>query len=309
MRVKRSSTALQSAEDPAVLLGNNPSGYLDPNTAEVQQWLWEVVRRLEGALSENQRTTLRELKCLADANLDDSGLASGLAKTLERFVQGHQGADWPAADRHTEALLQHKLAALAGQRRVWPKEAQDAYDEALRQYAEAEGGQRQLRLLCLADSALLASRIRGDFKEAGRRFDEALGAADAPALFRVETLAAYGAEAAAAGEYNDSLFLEARKVLDGSEAGRRSHPLAAHVCERYAWSLMDQWKVEEASAQFQAAYNIRWTNQRESQNPFAAIYVLPQPAWPGDVAPLSRQRGERAAALQDRRRRGQGRPG
>ena len=45
-----------------------------------------------------------------------------------------------------------------------------------------------------------------------------------------------------------------------------SHPLAAHIAERYAWSLMDQWKVEEASKQFQAAYHIRLTN-KEDQNP------------------------------------------
>ena len=51
-----------------------------------------------------------------------------------------------------------------------------------------------------------------------------------------------------------------------------SHPLAARVDERYAWSLIDQWKVDEARKQFQDAYNIRLTNEKE--NPLAAVYVF-----------------------------------
>ena len=75
------------------------------------------------------------------------------------------------------------------------------------------------------------------------------------------------------GEYEDHRFLYAKKVLARIEAVKPNHPLAAHIAERYAWSLMDQWKVEEASKQFQAAYHIRLTN-KEEKNPFAAIYVF-----------------------------------
>ena len=56
-------------------------------------------------------------------------------------------------------------------------------------------------------------------------------------------------------------------------SGETSHPLAAHIAECHAWSLIDQWKVEEASKQFQAAYHIRLTD-KEEKDPFAAIYVF-----------------------------------
>ena len=64
-----------------------------------------------------------------------------------------------------------------------------------------------------------------------------------------------------------------RRFSADADAVKPSHPLAAHIAERYAWSLMDQWKVEEASKQFQAAYHIRLTD-KEEKNPFAAIYVF-----------------------------------
>ncbi len=107
--------------------------------------------------------------------------------------------------------------------------------------------------------------------------DDALAAKDLPVLFRVSTLVARGVLAAVSatnpGEYEDYRFLYAKKVLAGADGVNPVHPLAAYVAERYAWSLMEQWKVEEANKQFQAAYHIRWTNQEE-KNPHAAIYVF-----------------------------------
>jgi hypothetical protein len=96
-------------------------------------------------------------------------------------------------------------------------------------------------------------------------------------LFRIDTLVAYGAETAfwarSSNEYEDHLFVYAKKVLDTASDIPRSEPLAAHIDERYAWSLMDQWKVDEAAKEFQDAYIIRSENRRE-KNPFATIYIF-----------------------------------
>ena len=264
--------ALESEGDASLVLGDNPSAYLDPNTAAVQGWLWEIVARCRSRLPKYQLDLLDELKQLADASLDDAELAKRLAASLERFVQACPGEP-TAEDLHMVALLRHKIASSEGSPTL-AQQAKQAYDSALDAYAGFRGTAAQLRLLCLTDAACLCSRVLTDFPQARIRFDEALSAPRLPALFRVVTLASYGEAAAAAADYQDGLFHEARRVLESSELGTRSHPLAAHIRERYAWSLMDQWKVDEARRQFQEAGNIRWTNQRESQNPFAAIYVF-----------------------------------
>jgi serine/threonine protein kinase/tetratricopeptide (TPR) repeat protein len=252
--------------------GSPPSTYFNPNVAEVQKWLWEATSRCRRSLSGSQGWLLGELKTLADANLKDDQLAGPLTEQLRGFVGKHEGADWSAVDLHMRALLQHKLAAIQSNRQI-AEEAKKTYDEALRAYGKA-GSPLPLRLLCLTDAARLCSRVLGDFKEARRHYEEALAATRAPVLFRVEALATYGADAAAAGEYQDRLFEDARTLMQESAAGQRSHPLAAYIRERYAWSLMDQWKVEEASRQFLDAYRTRLTNLQESRNPLAAIYVF-----------------------------------
>ena len=104
-----------------------------------------------------------------------------------------------------------------------------------------------------------------------------MAAGELPPLFQVSTLVARGATAAEAatnaGEYEDYRFLFARQVLARIEAINPNHPLLAHIAERYAWSLIDQWKVDEAGKQFQAAYHIRLTD-KEEKNPFAPIYLF-----------------------------------
>ena len=271
---------LATSSDPAGLLHQNPTEYLDPNIAEVQRWLWDVASHCRGSLTESQNQLVDDLKQLSDSRQDDAAAARSCAEIARRFTDSHAAGgleekDWPAEDLHTLALLQHE-AARQNDRKM-ADAAKKSYAAALAGYAVPGAQASPLRLLCLADSGLLWSEVFDDFKEARRRFDEALAPTDAPVLFRVETLVTCGAEAASKAatlsEYEDHRFLAAKKVLETSEAGKRSHPLAAHAAERYAWSLMDQWNVDEAAKQFQEAYNIRWTNKRE-KNPFAGIYVF-----------------------------------
>ncbi len=263
---------VESTPDVATFLGGPPAAYLDPNAVKVQQWLWSVVDQYREKLSESQKHLLDELKELADTNLDNAKLATRLDKSLAQFVQDHETA-WSAADRHTQALLLHKIAALKSDGDL-ARRAKDAYDEAEKQYAEVpEDVAGQLRLFCVSDSARLCGELLGDFREARRRFDGVLARDDLPDLFHVEVLAAYGDNCTTAGEYQDRLFDEARRIVKSSQTMSRSHPLAAYVAERHAWSLMDQWKVGDAADRFTEATSIRQTNKREG-NPFATIYVL-----------------------------------
>jgi len=266
--------AVASPADIQAVLGDNPTGYRDPNVLATQQWLLKAVDRRRGALSETQQRLLDQLIAFSRETLDDKAAAPRLAEYLAEFVQGHgESRPWTATDLYTRALLQHKVAALKNDKEM-ARAAAASYQAALDGWAQSGGPESRLRPLCLADSARLWSEVLSNFAEARKRFEEALRGAEVPLLFKAETLAAYGVAASVAGSYDDSTFTSAEGLLEGSDPGKQSHPLLAHVYERHAWSLIDQWKVREAYDQFTTAYNIRWTNQHQSKNPFASIYVF-----------------------------------
>jgi serine/threonine protein kinase len=270
------SDRLRAATDTTTLLGDHPQAYLDPNVAEVHKWLWQLASHRHGDLSPCQVRLLDQLRAFSDDNSDNSETASErLHQFLEEFIKSHGTSRWSAADLHTRALLQHRIAVLRNNG-ADGEDAKKSYDNALDAYS-VEKESALLQLLCLADSAGLDADVRGDAKEAKQRMDKALSAESLPVLFHASTLAARGTAAAAlagnASEYEDHFFGHARKILSDATAVDANHPLAAYIAERYAWSLMDQWKVDEAGRQFQAAYHIRVTN-KEAKNPFAKIFVL-----------------------------------
>ena len=155
-------------------------------------------------------------------------------------------------------------------------EAKKSYEKALAAYSTEGKMPASTHRLCLVDEAVLCEDLLGDAREAKKRIDETLAAKDLPVFFHVSTLVTRGVIAAAAamnpGEYEDNHFIYAKKLLAGAAGVKPNHPLAAHIAERYAWSLMDQWKVAEASRQFSEAYDIRFTDKGES--PFAAIFLF-----------------------------------
>jgi len=266
--------ALENAQDAQAVLGENPFAYLDPNVPEVQQWLLEVAARREESLSKSQRRLFRCLIGLSSIHCTDKDLAAPLDESLTEFNLSHaDGQEWTAADLHTRAVLEHKLAEITKDKQ-WAKRAEASYQSALGQYARSASTHSLLRLLCLADAARLDSRVLNDYDQAKTRFDEALASPDAPLIFQVETLASYGVAAEIARKYDDNTFQRALDQLRGSQLQQQNHPLSAHVHERYAWSLIDRWKLKEATAEFASALRIRRTNLAESQNPFARIYMF-----------------------------------
>ena len=230
-----------------------------------------MVDRSRQRLTPGETALLADLK-VADANLNDDQLADQFAARLRTFVEAHTGPQWSAADLHARALLTHEVAMLRSDR-AWPAMPRSSMTKRCKLTANRRFSGR-LRLLCEADAARLSADVVSDYPAARKRFEPILATADLPIFFRVDCLATCASVAAAAGDYQDHMFSEAQRAFASSEAAHRSHPLAASIAEQYAWSLIDQWKVEEASKQFQVAYRIRYTNKEESHDPASAIFVL-----------------------------------
>ena len=66
----------------------------------------------------------------------------------------------------------------------------------------------------------------------------------------------------------------AQQLLDSADLQGANHPFAAHVHERYAWILMDQWSVRKAALEFKEARSIRFDNFWKTKNEFAQIFVF-----------------------------------
>lgn len=291
------------------VLGGNPDEYLDPNVLAVQEWLLTVVEGCRGSLSEKQAVLLDRLTELSQENLLDEDLRKGLEAAYLRFIEGRQELQgWNGVDLYTRALLEHKLALLKDDSAL-AKQSQQAYKAAWAALQSGDGSAQKLAPLCRADSARLCASALKDYKEADQQFAEALARENLSVFFRVTTLVARGEASSASSKYMDSItsmrFEDAKTYFDasgnGSSGARKisgNHPLRAYVSERYAWSLMDQWRVEEAFVQFDDAVKIRWANLRESdnQNKFAWIYVFHNRH---GIAMTKRYRGSIAEARTD----------
>ncbi len=264
---------LLNSARPQELLGDNLKVYFDTSLPKVHTWLRDVVDHSHARLTPGESALLRDLNVVADKDLKDDQLADQFAARLQTFVEAHSGPGWSAADLHTRALLTHEVALLRGDRDLAGK-ATGFYDDALKAYAKSPSPvEHTLLLLCEADAARLSADVVGDYSAARKRFKPILAEADLPILFRVDCLAACASAAAAGGDYQDHMFGDAQKAFEKSEVTSRNHPLAASIDEQYAWSLIDQWKVDEASKQFQSAWHIRSTN-KDSNDPASAIFVL-----------------------------------
>ena len=279
--------AIARSDNSPLLLRAKPDFYFDPNTTAVQERLWNVVRMCRDSLSQPQKQLLDALKEISDSGLPDPALAERFEQVIKKFDADHAGTQWPAVDRHTLACLQHKLSAIrlnstrsGGSNHERAKEAKKNYDEAFQQYP----GSCPLRRLCRADSALLCSELLDDYCRKGEsraddgknRFREAIDGDNIPPLFKAATLITQGGEAsdhADTNEYDSQPFDAADHILRPVEGHEESpfakHPLTAIARTSRAWSLMDQWKVDEARNAFSSAYSTLDTNR--ASNPALSI--------------------------------------
>jgi serine/threonine protein kinase len=268
---------LLSAADLAPVLGERPVRYFSSNTHDVQKWLWEAAGRCRETLTPAQSQLVDQLKAFADASYDDDRTAANaMENCLQQFLASHGSGAWSEVDLHTKALLQHRIAVLRSDESM-AAEAKKSYALALDAYAAGKATPASTRLLCLTDEAVFSAGLWPNWNDTKRQLDAVLAERDLPVLFRASALVARGdaaeVSATSASDYEDHQYLHAARVLGSAESIRHNHPLAAYIAERYGWSLIDQWKVEEASRQFQDATTIR-TENKKAGNPSAAIYVF-----------------------------------
>ncbi len=282
---------LAETKDLKTVLGDESEKYFDPNAAAVYTWLWNVVSRYSSDLTPAEQELVGKLKQLTDSGLEHDELEQSIFDALALLVSAYPAnKPWSAVDQHSRALLEHRLALLKDDKdlAITASEsyriATSLYRKEIEKFSEKPSGKsaaenlRRLEFLCLADAARLEHLSSGDYEKANAEFDAVYARRNTgerlSPLFNVELRATQGALRAEAGKYDDSLFERALESLKRSKVGERSHPLEAYVYERYAWSLIDQWKVKEAEGRFSQALLVRATNRKESQNPFASIYVF-----------------------------------
>jgi hypothetical protein len=253
----------------------------EPNIRAVQESLVDLVRASLEKLSPAQSASVADLLTLSGEDLGDEPLAERLRNALERFEQGHEaGKTWSAADLHSRAVLQHKIAMISNDLEL-AKKAAESYEAALAAYAPQGPVAVALRARCLVDGGQLHALLFKDYPEARRRFREARSLPGISVLLQAEAwlnegIASAAANPNAADKYAEAgaALTQAQQLIQDAGPALANHPLLAHVHERYAWILMDQWNVSKASQEFQEARNIRFDNYWKSKNEFAQIFVF-----------------------------------
>jgi serine/threonine protein kinase len=254
------------------ILGADKQGYLHSDTVAVQKWLRKVVENSAVRFSPSQKQLLQDLYTLADTNLLDEEYRRKLEAAYRHYADSPDKKS--PSDIHTEAVLLHSLSG-------WTAHSQDAekakekYETAISRYGKDRSGEISPRLAVFAKTDLgrLNAGALNHFDRFLELFGEASKSEYASPLLKVEILVTRGMTVAGRGKYDDTLFRDAEKELT-KIVGKKSHPLKAHIAERYAWSLIDQWKVTESIHYFNTALQIRQANSNEGSNPFADIYVF-----------------------------------
>ncbi|MCL2623586.1 MAG: serine/threonine protein kinase, partial [Planctomycetaceae bacterium] len=274
---------LMQTTQPETLLGINVKGYLDPDSVKVQQWLWSLTQKTRDNLTSPQRQLVRDLKDLADSNLELDEYADRIETVLQDFVNGN--AKQPLANRknravdaNTEAMLLHTLSGLKVDKDLaaFAANAREKYREALDAY-ETDAVSQRLKLLCMTDMARLVGQTLNDYDNSRTLYNAVQDSDHATNLLKAEVLISLGIDFAAQGQDFDRYFQEAETLLTDPKSHvniGKNHPLLAHIAERHAWCLIDRWQVDKANTLFSNAKRIRDANTLAGLNPFADIYVL-----------------------------------
>jgi len=253
----------------------------DPNIGAVQQRLASLTRAGRGKLPLAEAALVEDMLTISQQDVADEQLAVRLQAALDRFVRATEASGaWSAAALHARAVLQHKIATI-NNALAFAEQAAESYQAALAAYDPQDGIARALRARCLVDAGQLQALVFRDYAQARRDYREARSPATVPLLLQAEAwlnegIASAVANRDTAGKYADAsqALTQAQQLLQDAEPGKLNHPLLAHVHERLAWILMDQWNVRKASQEFEEARNIRFDNYWKSKNDFAQIFVF-----------------------------------
>ncbi|MDR1491747.1 MAG: serine/threonine protein kinase [Planctomycetaceae bacterium] len=291
------ANAILQTTEPKNILGEDAKGYLNVNTVYVQNWLYALTQKILPVLTPPQRHLVYDLKTLADSNLDGSEYVAAMETAYQKYAEANKNQPIRAADKNTEAVLLHMISGLKNDRRI-AEQAEMKYKETLLEYPQ-DVVSKQLKLLCMTDYARLIGQSLLKYQEAHSIYEQVRP--QAANLLKIDVSTSLGSELAGLGKYDDRPFRSAQRALnamidDGTM--KSNHPLIAHVAERFAWTLIDQWKINESQSQFQTALDVRKANSLEShkgENPFADIYIFHNMH---ALAMMARYRGDFSGAKQ-----------
>ena len=259
-------------------LSINPA--LDADTDKAKEWLRSQVdaARQQQRFSAAQEALLEELLGIPAAGSDREALRKILEQAYQRFEQAHAGGEWSAVDLHTCAVLQHTLAQTSESTHT-PQAALERYGQAREAYAKLAPRQRGLERLCLLDLGWFQAQFVNDYDEMMRCFTEAMDGAESP-FVEAQVLVAQGRAACTKDNYaaGDLAYASAIKKTKETYLDEISHPLVASLNERYAWSLIYQWKVAAATERFSEARSIR-IRGRETVSWPCSSDSTPNTAW------------------------------
>jgi serine/threonine protein kinase len=274
-------TASTSSEQAHSTLAVVEHPLLDPNTSYVQEWLLERIRLAQGGATPPATSLFGGLLAVSQQDLADPELAVRLRELLGQFIQERDAAGtWSAAELHTRAVLEHKIAMIDGDGDM-AEQASRSYESALAAYSQVRPTTLSLRARCLTDYGQLLATVFKDYARAKQHFQEARAEPGLPLLLQAESLVNEGVASAVSNpdmtnkyEAAAMALKQAQDLLESSLYGKLNHPFLGHVHERIAWILMDQWQVRQACSEFKEARNIRFDNFWKSKNQFAQIFVF-----------------------------------
>ncbi|MFH5805968.1 caspase family protein [Alienimonas sp. DA493] len=189
-------------------------------------------------------------------------------ESADDAAQGRLIAEADAVgDAHLSAAVRHRLGRA---------EAGEAYERALFELRRSRPGTDRseadrhahvaAQALCRADYARWlqgVDRPREALREANRGLSEAARLSDPLPLLEIELLCLRALARRDLSDWDDARadYDAARRRADELPEG---HPLRAHVRERTAWLLMDQWRLGEAAKFFEEARDLRARTELEA---------------------------------------------
>ncbi len=293
------SQKITSAKKGTELLGEDPKFYYASDISKAEAQLWNIVQKILAELPEHQQNIVQKIHDFQTQGLEFSSEEKCYQECLDLLSSASE-----AGDLHTRALLEHRLALLRNDRDL-AKNAASRYAESVRGYensltdlrADDAARFRLLTILCKSDAARLESFASGNADQAIQKFEDVLAnrlpGDRVGTLFRTELNLAYGALCTKSGKFNDTLFKDALSWLE--RAKLNLHPFVAICYEKYAWSLLAQWKLAEARDLFARATGTRFAIL-QSGHAFTQIRILEDLY---GSALTNRYRGDTNLALQE----------
>jgi tetratricopeptide (TPR) repeat protein len=239
----------------------------DPSAPNVYQRLADLTNRFTRDWPDSVKKHVATFEVYDPEDSDAEAFADSLRAIADELDSQPREA-LSGQQLHLRAVIYHHLKELDAALRY--------YDAAIDRYALED--QPALRSLCLLDSGELLHDFRQPalshtrFRRAWKELKDSLAPGEPlPPLFE---LYAKGMEADAHRRIGN--LGEAESLLNDvwvlAETLSKSHPLRAFALERRGWLQLDNWKLPEARADFQAALAIRENQDPENHRARHFIY-------------------------------------